>query len=499
MEQTETTAWAESHRATRRDFLRIAGALGVVGAAGGIMMPLTGSRARGGHRVLAAQSTDFSDPRVRMQHLLRRTGFSPTEEELGRALDMGEAEVIEQVTSAPKLSGVPARLASTVSGDGESEEALVAWWFNRMLHTAAPQEEKLTLFWHGWHVTSFDKVDEARLMYRQLLFQRRHAVAPFAETLKGVSREPAMLKYLDNDPNQVGQPNENWARELMELFSMGVGNYTEADVREAARAFTGYSYDYESGDFLFELEAHDKGAKTVLGRRGNLSGDDVIDTIVAHEATAPYVARRVWTRFAYPGPEDETLEPLVAAFRSTGGEMQAVFRAAFSHPQFFIPRAHRALVKSPVEYLVGAVRQLGLKVKADDVAYRCEQMGQRPGSPPNVAGWPGGRAWLGTGPFLARVNAMDDLLFGGIEGTEFDTRSFVSRRNLETAGELIDYLANLALDGLLEREARETLVAFASGGRGASQRFDSFTDDERDLRIRGTVYLVFASPEYQLA
>ncbi len=488
-----------TYSTSRRDFFRLAGATAGFGAAALLLTPLTGE-AQPHRRISTRVPVDFTDQRTRMQHLLRRTGFAATEEELAEGLDLGEARVIERVLGDSQREAWPEAppFRDYVDGGPDPADALVEWWTRRLLHTREPGREKLTLFWHGWHVSGFPKVDDARAMYQQLRFQREHATSAFADILIGISRQPAMLLYLDNDPNVKGSPNENWARELMELFSMGRGAFTERDVREAARAFTGYSYDRENGRFTFETDEYDSGPKEILGETGAFDGDDVVRLIVRQEATPWFVARRVWTRYAYPAPEDEVLEPLVTAFVKSGGEMRAVFRAAWSHPEFYSARAYRALVKSPVELAAGAARQLGVIPRPRIAYYWAEEMGQAICWPPNVGGWPGGKSWLGSGRFLARLNGLDALLFDRLE-TTFDPDRYLRRHRLDTPREFVDYAVALFLDGLVPPEAREALTAFAAGGRDPATPFDRLPDDERDLRVRGTLYLALASAPYQLA
>jgi hypothetical protein len=526
--------------ASRRGLFRLAGATAIAAAMAGAACtedkhtqgraaaaPVPTQGASGG--TSSQRQTFPDDPRVRMQHLLRRAGFAPSDAEVRHALDLGPDATLDALLNPEKTpDGLPAALQSFDPGNQPRPQDLAAWWMGRMTATATPSLEKMTLLWHGWHTSGFDKLGPrgTPLMYQQNVFQRANAFGRFGDILKGISRQPAMMIYLDTATNVKGHPNENFSRELMELFSMGVGNYTESDVREGARAFTGYSIDRQAGTFVFRPRLHDDGAKTFLGQTGNFSGDDVIDIIMQQPATPAFVARKVWSFFVYPGPDDGTLAPVVKAFTESGGDMRAVMRAVFTHPEFTSGRAYRALVKSPVEYEIGAVRQLGLTPPDLEAVRWAQQMGQIPFYPPNVAGWPGGAAWMGSGSFFGRLNGVNRLLFGAPaprpgqggngngqanaanppngQGTGqavggLDADQYLDQHKIASAGDLVDHLLTLLVDGQAAADERATLVDYASGGRGEGASLASLSQNERTERVRGTAYLIMSGPAYQLA
>ena len=444
-----------------------------------------------------------------MQHLLRRAGFSPSESEVQHALSLGPDAILDELLNPDQTpDNLDPQLQTLDTSSEVKPPALVGWWLARISATGRPSLEKMTLFWHGWHTSGFDKVGpkNSDLLYTQNEFQRQNAYSKFPDILKGISRQPAMMLYLDTATNVKGHPNENYSRELMELFSMGVGNYSETDVQEGARAFTGYSLNRQTRGYVFRPALHDSSSKTFLGQTGNFSGDDVVDIIMRQPATADFVASKIWRSFAYPNPDKATLAPISAKFRDSSGDMRAVMRAVFTHPQFYNGPSYRALVKSPVEYTVGGARQFGLQVPALGLAGLSQQIGQVPFLPPNVAGWPGGPSWMSSGAFLARANGVAYLLFGAPGGanqagkyTGLDAGQYVDSNQIATAGDLVDHLLALLVDGRVANSTRSTLVDFASGGRDESTSLASLPAAQRELHVRGTAYLIMAGPEYHLA
>lgn len=275
-------------------------------------------------------------------------------------------------------------------------------WLVRMLSTPRPFEERLALFWHGHFATSIAKVGRVALMVEQVDTLRRLGVGHFGDLAKAVSRDPAMILWLDGNTNRRHHPNENYARELLELFCLGHGHYTEDDVLEAARAFSGW---HESGGrFRFVAAEHDGGAKTVLGRSGPLDGDDVVDACLAHPACPRWIAGRLLAHFVHPSPGERLVDAAAARLLAEGYDVHAFLRHVFASRAFYAPAAHRALVKSPVELAVGAGRALGVTLEGRDLARRTEALGQALYAPPSVKGWDGGRAWLNAATTIGRVH-----------------------------------------------------------------------------------------------
>lgn len=285
------------------------------------------------------------------------------------------------------------------------------WWANRMLNTKRPLEEKLTLFWHGHFATSSAKVRDYRLMLIQLDMLRRNATGSFRDLLLGIAKDPAMLVYLDNGQNVKGASNENFAREVMELFSMGVGNYTEKDIREAARAFTGWTND--GLKFVIKPELHDTDAKTVLGKTGNFDGTDVIDIILEQKVTAEYMAGKIYRFFVRDELSGELQTKLAGELRAGKYELKPFLKTMLLSKDFYSPASYGTQIKSPVHLAVSTYKKLGLTEIPGIPDFRAatRDLGQELTYPPNVAGWEGGPAWINPATMLERGNFARQIFF----------------------------------------------------------------------------------------
>jgi uncharacterized protein (DUF1800 family) len=281
--------------------------------------------------------------------------------------------------------------------------ALQETWISRMIHTEHPLAEKLTLFWHGHFATSFEKVDDAWLMWRQNELLRAGALGPFGDLAKGISRDGAMIRWLDLDRSTKRAPNENFARELMELFTLGEGNYTEADIKEAARAFSGYRFSPRDRAFQIATGQHDDGSKQVFGKSGNYSGDDIIDFILENRACSRFIGSRLWEFFAGPEPDAALATALGEALRQQNYAIRPFLARIFQSRLFYSKGVAHALIKGPVDWLVNACRTL--EIEAPPIPVLTEwfrQLGQVPFAPPNVRGWEGGRSWISATTLIAR-------------------------------------------------------------------------------------------------
>ena len=295
-------------------------------------------------------------------------------------------------------------------------QRLGLWWANRMLATRRPLEEKLTLFWHGHFATGENKVRDYRMMLRQNEMFRARASGAFRELLVGILKDPAMLVYLDNGENIKTHPNENFGRELLELFTMGVGNYTERDVREAARAFTGWTNDV----LVFKLNAdqHDSGTKTFLGRTGTFNGEDIVDIILAQPVTAEFMAAKIY-RFFVREEIDATLrKELGRTLRDNGYQMKPLLKRIFLAKDFYSAPSVATQIKSPVQLVVSTYKKMGLREipTIPDFGRMTGSLGQSLFDPPNVAGWAGGRTWITPSTLLNRGNMFRGVLFPDVKG-----------------------------------------------------------------------------------
>ena len=290
---------------------------------------------------------------------------------------------------------------------------LRGWWLREMVATPSPLTERMTLFWHNHFVSAQPKVRYTQLMYRQNVLLRKHALGRFDELLHAVAKDPAMLIYLDSATNRRGSPNENFAREVMELFTLGEGKYSEDDIKQAARAFTGWSIDLDSGDYMFRRPLHDGGEKTVFGRTGNFDGDAVLDILLAQPASAEFIVRKLWREFVSSQPDEARVKTIAAQFRAGGWNIAQPVRALLLQPEVIARDEDNALVKSPAELVVGLVRQSGGELtRPAAAAVALAGMGQNLFSPPNVRGWPGADAWINTHTLLARKQFLERALGG---------------------------------------------------------------------------------------
>lgn len=289
----------------------------------------------------------------------------------------------------------------------EQYQTAVWWWVDRMVSSPTPIVEKMTLFWHGHFTSSWSKVFHTPSMVNQNRFYRANALGNFATLCQGMSVQPAMLWYLDNESNRKGSPNQNFARELMELFMLGVGNYTEADVDAAARAWTGHTSNYDDPQraYYFDPDEHDNDPKTFMGATANFDGPDIINHILAvkRDVVARFMARKLWEFFAYQNPEPDVVAAVAAAFQPNLDVREAL-RALFNHPQFLSDRAKQGLVRTPIEYMVAVLAGLGKPAEQFHPEWFGEGMGQELFNPPNVSGWRPNGYWVNTSAFTARAS-----------------------------------------------------------------------------------------------
>jgi hypothetical protein len=295
-------------------------------------------------------------------------------------------------------------------------QRLGLWWANRMLVTRRPLEETLTLFWHGHFATGENKVRDYRMMLRQNEMFRARASGAFRDLLVGILKDPAMLVFLDNGENIKKHPNENFGRELLELFTMGVGNYTERDVREAARAFTGWTNNVL--DFKFDAEQHDAGPKTFLGQTAPFDGEDVVDRILAQPVTAEFMAAKIYRFFVRDEIDGGVKTELGRTYRDSGYRMKPLLKRIFLSKDFYSPQAVATQIKSPVHLVVSTYKKMSLREvpTIPDFGRMTASLGQSLFDPPNVAGWAGGRTWITPSTLLNRGNMFRGVLFPDVKG-----------------------------------------------------------------------------------
>jgi uncharacterized protein (DUF1800 family) len=380
----------------------------------------------------AAQAAEIGYDGAR--HLLNRTGFGATDAEIRAYAPLDRVQAVDRLLAGARREAfvqppafvddaftpyyklremsVEERMAAQRKLVEQGFE-LRAWWLREMLLTPSPLTERMTLFWHNHFATSQQKVRSSGLMYRQNALLRREALGNFAALLHAVSKDPAMLVYLDNAGSRKQAPNENFAREVMELFTLGEGHYGEQDVKEAARAFTGWSLDRDAGTFTYRRVWHDFGDKTVLASNGRFDGDDVLDILLARPEAAEFIAGKVWREFVSPTPDAKEVSRWAAVFRDARYEVKPLLRAALASDAFWSRDNRAALIKSPLELVVGTLRTFDIHpLDLRPAVFACAALGQNPFSPPNVKGWPGGEAWINSATLLARKQWVDRVFRG---------------------------------------------------------------------------------------
>ncbi len=419
-------------------------------------------------------------------HLHRRAGFSAPWSQLQRDLEAGPSAAVDQILRGEKLSGdgTPSlefeELMNTMAnrlGSSGSLEQLQGTWLYRMIFTQHPLRERLTLFWHDHFATSFEKVADAGLMVRQNALLRKHALGNFGELLNAIGRDPAMLIWLDATANRKAKPNENYAREVMELFTLGRGHYTEIDIQEAARAFSGSFVN--NGRFQVIAREVDEGEKTLFGQLGNFSGDDVARILLEQPACAEFLCRKLFQHFVSEvvEPSEDLIAPLATAYRNAGYETQVPVEMILRSRLFHDPGMRRQRVKSPVEFAVGTIRALEVlepTVPVLELARACSRMGQSLFAPPSVAGWDSGASWINTTTSLARSNFALSLV-NKSEG--FDPEDLPDRTAQGDSPGSVDFYVDLLVQDGFEPGVRRRL-------RGSAKE---------------VVAQVLTAPEYQLA
>jgi uncharacterized protein (DUF1800 family) len=356
----------------------------------------------------------------RVVHLHRRAGFAAPWADLQRDLKEGPEKSIDRLLKGTGGANTPESFAATADLLADSAVSageigrLKAWWFYRMLFGPDTLGEKLTLLWHDHFATAQSKVRDVALMRRQNDTFRKYARGKFADLLTASVKEPAVLVFLDAPANRKGHANENLARELMELFTLGIGNYTEQDVKEAARALTGWTV--EDGQFTVNPSRHDTGEKTILGKKGGWTGDDLVKTLLGHPAVANRIVFKLCRQFfGEKGVPAEARKTLAAGLRERGLDIDWAVATILKSQSFFATENMNNRVLNPAEFVAGTVRALGLLDPAPSTLALADwsaRMGQDLFEPPNVGGWPGGRSWIHTRSLIARANFAAALIRG---------------------------------------------------------------------------------------
>jgi uncharacterized protein (DUF1800 family) len=481
-------------------------------------------------------------------HLLNRAGFGGPPEEIQRLTALGLEGAVSALLDYEHLSGVSPdpvwahpdpdhiekfRQALKTAPPDEAKKLreqenrlqemrlveLRGWWLDRMANGPRPFQEKMVLFWHGHFATSVQKVrmvpNYSYLMWRQNELFRRLATGNWLQLLTEVGKDPAMLVWLDQWQSRKEHPNENFAREVMELFALGIGHYTEKDVTEAARALTGWSYNPVQQIFVYRPAFHDNGLKTVLGLTGNLNGDDFLAQIVRQPQSAKFITAKLWNFFAGQMPSPELNTALAETLSLNGNEFKPFLRVMFRSEEFYSDAVLRNAVKSPVQWLVGSVRMLQCSLPPPLIASAMlRSMGQDLFAPPNVKGWDGGLSWITTNTLLARYNDAATLVEGTLQPLE---AADFARRPGGRGGKRLEKIARririggVEVEKILSPEQRDNpnaLIAalehrllqatLSNEQESALREFLNTKKQLTDADIRQAIRLVMATPEYQV-
>jgi uncharacterized protein (DUF1800 family) len=438
-------------------------------------------------------------------HLLRRAGFSGTLDEMDTLAIRGREGAVDYLLNYERIddSAMERGLEQYIQSQNlnlTQFRPIQIWWLYRMIYTKRPLLEKMTLFWHGHFATAIKKVAIAPLMLQQNQTLRRLALGNFETLVLEVAKDPAMILWLDNNTNIKGSPNENFARELFELFTLGIRDpitgqsaYTEQDIKEAARAFTGWTI--RRGQFYFNASQHDDSEKTVLGRTGPWNGNDIVGFAAAERSTARFIVKKLWEFFAYANPEPAIIEALSDVYFANKYSIKAVMRALLVRDEFYSERARFANVKSPIELVVGAMRQLKADYVLRALPLFLSLMEQDLFNPPDVSGWDGGLKWINTATMLVRYNFANAVVTarGGTTGI-FKPENLLAGKNLQTPEQLIDYLLQVLGPLRISDQTRQLFIDYLKAG-GAFQLNPATIDNN----VRGLIHLIMTLPHYQLS
>ncbi|MGQ0633285.1 MAG: DUF1800 domain-containing protein [Planctomycetaceae bacterium] len=439
---------------------------------------------------------------VKVAHLYRRAAFGPSWQQIRDGLRSSPGDLIERLVAGGNLSAQRAfeadyaPLAAGVMKSGDSGEAKALWCY-RLLNSPSPLREKMTLFWHNHFATSNAKVRNIRLMMRQVDLLRCHALGNFDTLLQEVTRDPAMMVWLDSSNNQRGTPNENYARELMELFSLGVENYTENDVQEAARALTGWNV--ERGLPVFDYSRHDAGEKTIFGHSGPWAAGDAVRLCLGREACAPFIVKKIFRELVSDAvhPPDALLKPLANEFRARDYDIAWLVGTILRSWVFFSEAAIGQKVKSPCDLVLGSVLALEGRPGLIAVAQACDQLGQSLYYPPNVKGWDGGTVWLNSATLLHRQNLALELTRGTGSAGRVDPATVAAKYGCTGIVETVEYFLRL-LHQRVEPHRRDAMVAQLENER-LSATAALYSDGFSSASIaRSAAHLAMTLPEYQL-
>jgi hypothetical protein len=443
-------------------------------------------------------SADQPFDHPRLCHLLRRAALGVSIDRLRTFAGKSPSDIVHSLTSYdPAADPFAALIDPSISGQlsvVHTPERAQQWWITRIFDPGSnPFQERIALFWHNHFATSTGKVRQANLVSRQIDLFRRQGLGNFRDLLIAVTKDPAMLLWLDGNKNKRGRPNENYAREIMELFTLGIGHYTERDVQELARAFTGWQVLDESVAFIDV--SFDAGDKTILGRTAKFDTESAIDHLLAQPSAPKFVAWKLLKEFVHPKPQAAHVDHYAARLLHHGWEVKPVVVELLTSRLFFSPYAYRSKIKSPCELVVGSVLALDARRDSNLARQAMSVMGQSLLAPPSVKGWDGEEVWINANTILQRYNFALDLI--NAQKPEMIV-SLYEQRGLTSAERIVDHLATVLLDGHLAPYTRARLVDYLNQDEHGNTKTFKLTIESFTSRVRGATHLMMCTPQYQL-
>lgn len=421
-----------------------------------------------------------------VNHLLRRAGFGGSTTEIAALTALEWPDVVEAVLDVGSSRPLSENLPDINSGrrNWDNYVDMVQYWAERSRTSSCPIQEKMVLFWHGHLCTSGDKVHDSPMLFAQNQLLRTHGLGSFEDLVQAISVQPAMLLYLDNAENRAGSPNENFARELMELFTLGVGNYTEDDVQASARAWTGHGVNKDTGQYIFRPEEHDFGNKTFMGITQDWDGPLIIQHLLRGPTkivAARFIVRELWEFFAYSNPADSIVHSIADEFAASDLNLTSALREIFLHPAFRSTECLNGLVRGPIDFLVSLMRQVGVDSSVTNPQWSVAPMGQRLFYPPTVEGWKQNEAWISGSNVWGKNACVSAVRWHLYKHTEYLDMPDASPADLTTAA--------LELFGIFNAstQTRENLQAFCR------------SEPNSWARRAGMLQLTPLTPEFQMA
>jgi uncharacterized protein (DUF1800 family) len=446
-------------------------------------------------------------------HLLRRAGFGGTPSEIDALYARGlegavsflvDYESIDLTAYETSLAAKSYNLLTT--------RGIQQWFLDRMAFSPRPFEEKMTYFWNLHWTSGIAKVRGVTLILNQNKTERQYAVGKFDDLAVKISQDPAMLYWLDNWLSRATRPNENYARELMELFTLGVDKYSQADVTEVARALTGWTIqgytqtdNYNGAFYVNNVAFHDNGSKTILGQTDNWTGLDAIRIILDYadargSVSGRFLGSKLWRFFAYDDPPEFIVDQIASIYVSSGRVIREVVRAIFLSPEFYAAHTRKTWVRSPVEYAVAQVRMLEGTTDFQSATNSLSGMGQILYNPEDAKGWDWGTSWMNTGTLFARATLANALAINRVSsGTRFDPAKLLAGKDASTADKVVDILADRLNISDVAPDVRAAWIAYMNANDDGSRGTWTNTADSVDKKVRGLVHLMLTSPAFHLA